>query len=79
MMSLCCTKRPATLYIIHSTLSIKTTVMYKYILAEAGNINWMAIFALLTFFILFVMSAVLVLRRNGAFIEKMSRLPLDED
>ncbi|NRB52774.1 MAG: hypothetical protein HRU41_34255 [Saprospiraceae bacterium] len=53
--------------------------MYKYILAEAGNINWMAIFALLTFFILFVMSAVLVLRRNGAFIEKMSRLPLEED
>lgn len=53
--------------------------MYKYILAEAGNINWMAIFALLTFFILFVMSAVLIMRRNGAYIEKMSHLPLEED
>lgn len=53
--------------------------MYKYIIAEAGNINWMAIFALVTFFFLFLMSAVLVFRRNDAFIEKMSSLPLDED
>ncbi|MEZ5043023.1 MAG: hypothetical protein R2828_24215 [Saprospiraceae bacterium] len=52
--------------------------MYKYIIAEAGNINWMAIFALLTFFFLFVMSAILVFRKNKAFIDRMSRMPLDD-
>lgn len=52
--------------------------MFKYILSNAGNINWMAIFALLTFFLLFVISSVTILRRNPGFIRKMSHLPLED-
>ena len=53
--------------------------MYKYILENAGDINWMAIFALLTFFFLFVISAYAILVRSKAYIEKMSHLPLDDN
>lgn len=52
--------------------------MFKYILSNAGNINWMAIFALLTFFFMFVISTVTILRRNPGFIQKMSHLPLED-
>ena len=38
--------------------------MYKYILEGAGNINWMAIFALITFFTLFVIMLFAILRRD---------------
>lgn len=51
--------------------------MYKYILAETGT-NWMALFALLTFFALFVISAVAVFWRKKEFIEHMERMPLDD-
>lgn len=53
--------------------------MYKYILAGAGDINWMAIFALLTFVILFVTSAIAVFWKSKAFIDHMSNLPLDDE
>jgi uncharacterized membrane protein (DUF485 family) len=53
--------------------------MYKHILAGAGEINWMAIFALLTFFWLFVVSAIQVFRQNKSFIDHMANLPLDEE
>ena len=53
--------------------------MFKHILANAGDINWMAIFALLTFFLLFVISAITIFRKNKNFIQRMSNLPLDED
>ena len=53
--------------------------MYKYILSEAGNINWMALFALITFMTVFIISAVLVFRRNNDFITKMAHLPLEDD
>lgn len=52
--------------------------MYKYILSEEGSLNWMAILALLTFFLIFVISTVVVLRRNKTFIDKMANLPLDD-
>ncbi len=53
--------------------------MYKYLLESAGNINWMAIFALITFFLIFTISAVTVFRRNPEFIKKMSNLPLEDN
>ena len=52
--------------------------MYKYILEGAGNINWMAILALSTFFFLFVTSAILVFRRDKNFLDHMSNLPLED-
>ncbi|MCB0555055.1 MAG: hypothetical protein KDD02_16005 [Phaeodactylibacter sp.] len=52
--------------------------MFKYILESAGNINWMAISALLTFFVIFVVSAVLAFKRDPAFINKMANMPLDD-
>ncbi len=52
--------------------------MYKHIIANAGDINWMAIFALLTFFLLFVISAVAIFGKSKSFINKMSNMPLDD-
>ena len=53
--------------------------MYKYILESSGNINWMALFALITFFTVFLISTYLVLRKDKDYLEKMAALPLDED
>ncbi|MEL6657770.1 MAG: cbb3-type cytochrome c oxidase subunit 3 [Bacteroidota bacterium] len=54
--------------------------MYKYILANGGeSINWMALFSLLTFFFLFVISAIAIWGRSKAYIQHMETLPLDED
>lgn len=52
--------------------------MYKYILEGAGDINWMAIFALLTFFLLFVISAFTIMMRKKDYVDKMANMPLDE-
>lgn len=52
--------------------------MYKYLLETAGNINWMAISALLTFFTVFIVSALLILRKDNTFIQKMAKLPLED-
>ena len=52
--------------------------MYKYILQGAGDINWMALFALLTFFSIFVISVIAIFGKSKAYIEKMSNLPLDD-
>jgi len=53
--------------------------MAKYILEGAGNINWMAIFALLTFVIIFTVSTLLAFRKNNPVIKRMENLPLDDD
>ena len=53
--------------------------MYKYILEGAGNINWMAIFALVTFFLIFSISAITVFRQKKSFIQKMAHLPLEDN
>jgi len=52
--------------------------MFKHILESAGNINWMAISALLTFFTIFILAAVLAFKKDPAYIEKMSSMPLDD-
>ncbi len=53
--------------------------MFKHILASGSDINWMALFALLTFFWLFVVSAITIFRKNKTFIDHMANLPLDEE
>lgn len=53
--------------------------MYKYILESAGNINWMALFALITFFSVFMISIWLVFRDSKDYISKMEHLPLEDD
>lgn len=53
--------------------------MAKYILEQAGNINWMAVFSLMTFMIIFITGSVLILRKNDHHIQHMAQLPLDED
>ncbi|WP_235296417.1 hypothetical protein [Portibacter marinus] len=50
--------------------------MYKYILESAGNINWMALFALLTFMFVFIVSAILIFTKNKKTIQHISHLPL---
>lgn len=52
--------------------------MFKYILEGAGQINWMAIAALITFVTVFIVSAVVAFRTEPAFIDKMANLPLDD-
>ncbi len=53
--------------------------MYKYILETAGNINWMALFALITFMIVFVVSVVFVITKSSKQIKYMADLPLLSD
>lgn len=53
--------------------------MYKYILAEGGNINWMALFALLTFVFVFLVSVVTVFGNRSKLYEHMAELPLDNN
>lgn len=53
--------------------------MYKYILEQAGNINWMAMFSLITFFIVFGIGVYLALRKDKAEINRISGLPLADD
>lgn len=51
--------------------------MYKYILEGAGSINWMAIFALLTFFFIFTIGGITVFLTRSEHIKHMANLPLD--
>lgn len=53
--------------------------MYKYLLQESGDINWMAIFALLTFVIVFGVSVYMIFRRDQKFIDHMANLPLEDE
>lgn len=53
--------------------------MYKYILEQAGDLDWMALFALVTFFLVFVISAVLVIGKSKSHIDRMAHLPLEND
>ena len=53
--------------------------MFKYLLESAGNSNWMAISALMTFLTVFIVSAVLVLRKDKGFIQKMANLPFEDE
>lgn len=54
--------------------------MYKYILANGGeSINWMAIFSLVTFVLMFTISAVAIWGRSKAYIQHMEALPLEDE
>ena len=53
--------------------------MFKYLLEGAGDINWMAIFALITFFFIFVISVVVAFMQKPAYIEKMANMPLEDN
>ncbi|MCB0664302.1 MAG: hypothetical protein KDC80_00695 [Saprospiraceae bacterium] len=53
--------------------------MYKYILQSVENINWLAIAPLLIFFIFFISVTILALRKNKSYVDKMGKLPLEED
>lgn len=57
----------------------KSEEMYKHILESAGDINWMAIAALLTFFTVFMVSTILALKSNPKHIDKMANLPFEEE
>lgn len=52
--------------------------MFKYILESAGDINWMGISALVTFFAIFIIATLVILRKNPEYIRKMSNMPLDD-
>ncbi len=52
--------------------------MFKYILQSAGDINWLALIALVLFFAVFLLSTVWIMTRKKDYVEKVSRLPLDE-
>ncbi len=53
--------------------------MYKYILETAEHINWMALFALLTFFIVFSISIYMAFIRNKEELSEVANLPLVDD
>ena len=53
--------------------------MYKYLLEAGANINWMALFALLTFMFVFIASAILILTKNTKTIKHIAALPLADD
>lgn len=53
--------------------------MAKYIIEAAGNVNWMAIFSLVTFLTVFSIGAWLALRKDTNTIKHMESLPLEED
>ncbi|MBK6364771.1 MAG: hypothetical protein IPL63_03330 [Saprospiraceae bacterium] len=53
--------------------------MAKYIIESAGNVNWMALFALITFMFVFLTGVYLVFMNNKTFIRKMESLPLDSN
>lgn len=52
--------------------------MYKYILESAGNIDWMALFALLTFTFIFCLSVVLAFKKDTEELKRLSELPLSD-
>lgn len=58
--------------------SSKKKIMFKYILQNAGNINWLAIFSLVLFFAVFLFGTVWIMSRKKDYVDKVSRLPLDD-
>ncbi|MEL6273951.1 MAG: hypothetical protein AAFU03_02450 [Bacteroidota bacterium] len=51
--------------------------MAKYLLA-AENINWMAVFALLTFVFIFVLSVIMAFGKKKDSYQRIAQLPLDD-
>ncbi len=53
--------------------------MYKYLLENAGDINWMALLALVTFVTVFLLGSVTALSRRKSHFQHMANLPLEDD
>lgn len=53
--------------------------MYKHILESAGNINWMALFAMFTFMFVFLVAIWMVFMKNKKELDRIASIPLDED
>ncbi len=53
--------------------------MYKYILEGASNINWMGVFALITFCIIFFLSVYLAFIKDKNELTHLAELPLTDD
>lgn len=51
--------------------------MFKYLLQGSG-INWMGVFVLVTFFVMFIITILTIWQRNPDFIKRMSNLPLED-
>ncbi len=66
-------------FIIHRSKFIIQGNMYKYILQSVENINWLAVASLIIFFVIFVVSAMWAFMSKKEFIDKMSKLPLDNE
>jgi hypothetical protein len=55
----------------------KKIIMAKYLLV-GENINWMAIMALVTFFLIFSLTLIMVFGRKSKQYDHVSSLPLDD-
>ena len=53
--------------------------MAKYILESAGNINWMALFALFTFMFVFLMGVWVGIFKDKKEIDRIAAIPLEND
>lgn len=53
--------------------------MYKYLLQSVENMNWLAAFSLVLFVIIFLGTTIWIMTRKKDFIDKMSKLPLEDD
>ncbi len=53
--------------------------MAKYILENAGDIQWLALMPLVLFFLVFVGALIMTMLKNKTYIDRMSHLPFEED
>ncbi len=51
--------------------------MFKYILENAGDIQWLALVPLVLFFLVFVGAMITTMLKNKSYIERMSNLPFE--
>lgn len=52
--------------------------MFKYILQNAGDIQWLALVPLVLFFLVFMGAMIRVMLKNKSHIERMSQLPFED-
>jgi cbb3-type cytochrome oxidase subunit 3 len=53
--------------------------MFKYIIENAGNFDWIAIATTIVFFMVFIANTIWILTKNKGYIDKMANMPLDEN
>ena len=53
--------------------------MYKYLLDNAGDLNWMAILPLLIFVLFFTLVVVVTFVRDKKHIDHMAQMPLQDE